>query len=281
MEWNDLRFLLAVARAGSLTSAARTLGVATTTAGRRVAALEGAVGLKLVRRHPDGVALTPAGLRLVELAAGIAAQVRDVEKDLGAPGENLGEIRVSATESIGTEIVSPSLPRLYSAHPTLRVTLRSESGLADFARGGADIAIRMNQPKRADLVRRRLGVFRLGVYAAASMDSHEACAALTYDESYGSIPERDWLHQRGYGAARLQASSTRVLVEATRAGLGVAVLPTFWAERVEGLKRVDLKSPPDRTAWLVYHADSRDLPSIRVVADHLIEVFRQALEERG
>jgi DNA-binding transcriptional LysR family regulator len=160
LDWDDLRFFLAVARGGSTLAAARAMRVSQTTAARRVAALEEALGLALFERRQAGYALTPAGEALVasaeavELAAGgfagmAAAQARD----------STGTVRITTIELYASTLLPPLLRDLHEAHPGIRIELDTADSLRDLAGGEADIALRAGKSEGwpAALVGRRFG----------------------------------------------------------------------------------------------------------------------------
>lgn len=287
VEWSDLRYLLALARAGSLGVAARSLGVATTTVSRRIDALEAALGLRLVERSADGARLTPEGARLVELAAGMeesAAAVQRAASDL----RGTGVVRVSATETVIADLLAPALGALYAERPALRLELRSNASLVSLSRADADLAVRMARPDDSALLVRRLAPITLGLFASRAYLRGRAPEGLTlgeervlaYDDGYGPIPEVRWVREAGLGPAQgLRTTSTRALLEAARAGVGIALLSRALASRA-GLIEIPAPSPiPPRVPHLLMHRDLRRVPDVRAVADWIRDTLDAALRE--
>ncbi|MEM9188520.1 MAG: LysR family transcriptional regulator [Myxococcota bacterium] len=281
MEWSDLPFFLAVVRDGSMTAAARRLGVAPTTVGRRVAALEDALGFRLFDRTPDGPVLTEKGERFASLSRGVEAEMHQLERALQTQAASAGstEVRITATEGVCAEIVAPSLSELCRGWPELRVTLRAQPSVVSLARREADLAVRMRRPTDGlSLVARRLGELSLGLYARHPVSDFAAARFVGYDDSYGPIDEVR-LFEEVHDRVVLRSSSTRVLLRATLDGIGIGLLPTFLARRYPQLQPVDLGwELPRRTLWLVYHEDLRTSVAVRRVADHLAGSFEQVLQ---
>ena len=164
--WDELRTFVEVARDGSLSAAARRLGLTQPTVGRHIDALEAALGLTLFARSPRGLTPTPAALALephVEaMAAAAAALARTASGEAAA---DRGAVRVTASEIIGSEVLPPILAAFHATHPGIAVELALSNRTADLARRDADVAVRMVRPTQSGLVARRIGSSRIGLYA--------------------------------------------------------------------------------------------------------------------
>jgi DNA-binding transcriptional LysR family regulator len=284
-EWSDLQLLLAVARNASFGAAARRLGVAAPTVGRRVDALERALGLRLIERQSSGARVTPEGARIVALAEQAEERLAELERTALTLREGRAPaVRVSATESVIAERLAPALPQLFARDPQLRVDLSSVAAIVSLARGEADLAIRMVRPTGNSLIARRLATIRLGLYASrgylAGRRPEQLALSderlLGFDDSYGLIPELQWMRDAGLEAAvALRCSSTRALALAAAGGVGIALLPAALAERA-GLLEIPAPRPiPARTPWLVMHAQSRSWPALRTVAAWVVQAFAE------
>jgi DNA-binding transcriptional LysR family regulator len=283
--WDDLRYLLAVSRAGSMSRAAKQLKVAMTTVGRRLDALEQGLGVRLVERSPTGVQLTEAGRLLAEQARGVEVQIAGLERVAqGYQGEVEGEVRVSTIETLAAEVIAPSLPELRRLHPELCVRLMSEQAVVSLARHEADIAIRLGRPQAGSLVARRLATIHFGLYASPSYLARRGRPArpeqgfeghdwVTYALPEQLVPEHGWMAARaGTRPAAMSTNSVRVLLEGVMAGLGLGVLPTVLAP--PGLVR--LLGPEvleSRGVWMILHEDSARVARVRVAADHIAREF--------
>ena len=283
MQTGDLEWLLAIARAGSLSAAAKARGVAVSTAARRLDALEAELKVRLIDRRPGGARLTPEGTRIAALAGPAIDTADRIERAAAAmrSGSQL-PVSVSATEFVVSGILAPALPRLWAKHRGLSITLRSQADLVSLASRDADLAIRMSRPRGASLMARKLPLLRLGLFASPAYLGGRSPDGLrlgeerllVYDDSYGPLPEREWVDAGGFApAVALRTGSTRALVAAAEAGGGIALLPAVVA-RPRGL--VEVPAPtvlPGRTPWLIAHRDLRRLPPIRAVHAWIVETF--------
>src|SRR5215469_1721453 len=148
-QWDDVRFFLAVARAGSLSGAARALGVGHVTVGRRIALLE---------RTPDGFMTTSAGEAILRQCAAMESAAMDLERIVAGRDALLtGSVRVTATEALAYQVIAPAIAALRDTHPELRIDLIVGVRSLDIARREADLAVRFARPAASELVCRKLG----------------------------------------------------------------------------------------------------------------------------
>ena len=288
MDWDDVRVFCAAAQARTLSAAARRLGSSVATVGRRIDALEAALGVRLFHRSPSGVALTTPGRVLLERAALAAAAMDDVDRlAAGLRASDWPDpIRVSATEPFVSEVLAPALPRLLAVAPELRIDLASTTTVVSLAAREADIAVRFARPVGDSLVVRRLPSLEFGLFAARSYLAGRRPTALTlprerwlgFDASYGRIPEVAWMEDAGLAAAVVvRSSSTRALINAAVAGAGIALLPRLLAGQCAGLVEIPAPRPiPARPVWLVTHRDLRRARPLRLVRDWIADAFAVA-----
>src|SRR5262249_4346350 len=153
--WELYRTFLGVLREGSLSGAARTLGITQPTAGRHVAALERSLDLALFTRSPSGLLPTEAALALRDYAEAMSSTAAALRRAADSQGEGVkGTVRISASEVVGAEVLPPIVAALRQAHPELQVELVLTNRVQDLLRQEADIAVRMTQPKQDVLVAR-------------------------------------------------------------------------------------------------------------------------------
>lgn len=286
----DCDALVALARHGTFSGAAKKRGVAVTTIARRIAALEAATGLALIDRRASGAVLTDAGRALADVAGPLSSQldrIGHLAASLRA-GTATRPVRVSATEFVVSDVLAPHLAGLATGSSRTAIELRSEADVVSLAARDADIAVRMVRPEGASLIVRKLPALTLSLYAAHVYSERQGIGEdlsrahlLTYDDSYGKLPETVWIDAHGLGAAVvLRTASTRALLTAARGGAGVALLPDAIATQVPELIRI--YSPirfAARTPWLTYHRDmQRDRP-LRRVADWIEHCFRQLVAQ--
>lgn len=291
MDWEDLRHFTALVQEGSLSAAARRLGVEHATVGRRVAALEAASGVKLVDRRSGRYRLTPAGGRLAGIAERMAAEALAAERamrSLRGPVET--EISVSAPPAIASRIIAPRLTELAQAYPHLRVLLASDAREVSLVRGEADLAVRLSRPAGARLVARRIGSVTYRPYAACGYMQGRDNADVVFlglDESLAGAPHERWMRRlAGDRRIGLRTNDLAVQCAAASAGLGVAVLPDFLAVNA-GLVPVNLADrddlaggPVTRDIWLVWHEDLRNSADLHTVAEFIAGCVRRGADEQ-
>jgi DNA-binding transcriptional LysR family regulator len=283
LDWDDLKFFLAVARGGSTLGAGRALKVSQTTVARRIAAFEARLGLILFERRQAGYALTPAGEALVAEAEAMEVAASAFAEAAGAQARDArGTVCVTTLELYGVSIMPPILRDLHDAHPGLLIELDLTDHRRDLAAGEADVALRAEQ-KSSDLglVGRRVGtdswtIYCSRDYAAAHSRPHSA-ADLREHPIIGGGGEKIWPRYQAWlqrlqleGAVTMQASSGAGLLAAVRAGAGLAVLPSFVADRDPDLVRcLEPIAGDEYGLWLMTHERLRHTPRVRAVMDFL------------
>jgi len=289
LDWNDLRFALAIARAGSLSAAARDLRVHQATAGRHLSALEASLGFPLFLRTPAGLLPTTEGTQVLGSIQELAASLTRFEQ--GARGEfdgTRGLVRIAVTETGARQLLEAAIPAVLQAHDGLAIELVPANTVIDLSRGEADLAVRLVQPDDA-LVARRLGFVRYGLYGAdvyLKRRGHKLPADLAGHDvvlpsrELAKGPEGTWLAQHA-GRARpvLRGSSLSTLAIAAEHGVGLTVLPTNLAAMHPKLRKLrPLDEIPPRPVWLVMHPHQRKLPRVRVVAEAVAREVKQRLQ---
>lgn len=288
LDWNDLRYFLAVAREGSTLAAGRKLRVSQTTVARRIAALEEAVGFPLFDKRQAGYALTPAGeglldrARQVDLAATAFAEAAAAEKR-----DTSGVVRIT-TQEIFMILLAPMLRELHERHPEIMIELDDSQDFRDLAEGEADIALRSSIGDLGPgVVGRRIGPDDWTLYCSRSYaDEHGVPRTRAQLKKHAFIggggPKlwraySGWLHQLGLDdRVVMHHASAMGMLSAIRSGLGIAVLPRIVADAEPDL--VQCTPPRDdhgRTMWLVTHERVRKTPRVRAVIDFLYERLMQ------
>jgi DNA-binding transcriptional LysR family regulator len=278
-DWQDLRHFAALAREGSLSAAARRLKVDHATVARRIAALETALGLKLVDRRARAYLLTAEGRRIAAIAERM--ETTAFELDRAARGSQTGlagPVTVSAPPTLAATLIAPRLATLYAEHPGIRVKLIGEKRSASLSRREADIAVRLNRPEEKSLVVRRVGRLEFALFASPAYLESRAPATygfIAYDDPMDQSPQQVWL--RGFARGRpimLRASDLEVHREAAKSGVGIAALPRFFGESDPGLVRVETGGKGiGREIWLAVHSDLRRAPVVRATLDFLVGCF--------
>jgi DNA-binding transcriptional LysR family regulator len=285
-DWDDLRFFLAVARAGRLTAAARQLEADHTTVSRRISALEGALRAKLFERKPQGYSLTEQGERLLGLAEGMETQALAVASQVGGADLALsGTVRIGAPDGIGTYFLAPELGALAERHPDLTLQLVALPRTFSLSKREADIAITLEQPTEGRLVSRKLTDYRLRLYASrdylarhgpmADLADLSGKTLVTYVADLIYSPVLDYFSGlEKYTARRYECASVVAQLEAVRAGVGVGILHDYAVRQFPELQAVLPEVSYLRTYWLVTHADVRNLRRVEEVYSFILSRVR-------
>ena len=285
MNWDDLRFFLAVARAGTLQAAARQLGVDHTTVSRRIKALEAGLGQALFARHLAGHELSPAGLALLPKAEAMEqaalAVLQPADQTADAPHELSGVVRVGATEGFGAAILAPALAQLGQAHPRLTVDLLAVPRAVHLSKREADVVVSLTRPQRGPYVVTKLCDYELHLYASRSylaahapIRSRDDLAGHAYIGYVDELLFSDELHFLGelYRPASYALRSTSVTAQlhATVAGAGIAILPGFLAQGQPQLTRILPRLAQfTRSFWMSMPAENKSVPRIAAVWRYL------------
>lgn len=282
-DWNLHRTFLAVIEGGSLSGAARRLGLTQPTAARHIDALEDAVGGELFLRSQRGMIPTDLAQALRPYAESLAATAAAFMREAGgAEGAVRGAVRVSASEVISVEHLPPILARLRQRYPQLVIELVSSNAVDDLLQRGADIAVRNVEPVHNALVARRMPSVELGLHARADYlarrGTPKTIADLADHDLIGfdrETPAIRAILQRypafGRDAYALRADSDLVQLSAIRAGFGIGLCQTP-AQRDSELVRLlaDVVSI-ELGVWIVMHEDLRKSARCRAVFEALVE----------
>ena len=277
MRWDDLRILAALERAGSLAAAARRLGVNHATVSRRITALENDLGQQLIRRLARSTPLTEYGREIARIAQEMELGAQKVQRvGHAAHGTLTGTVRLTAPPVLVSQMIIPAMVGLRSAHPKLQIVLSANSHVASLDSGQADLAVRMVEPQGRQNIVRRIGQVDFALYARAAIAERPAkeWRFIAFDETLAHVAQQRWLEEfAGNRPFDLLTGDFHSQFAAARAGLGVALLPCIMGEPCTDLIRIAPEQPEPRPVWLVIHADLRDAPAVRVVADMLVDEF--------
>jgi DNA-binding transcriptional LysR family regulator len=277
--WDDLRFLLALAREGTLTAAATALGVSQPTVGRRISVLEKKVGTPLIERRPEGYRLSDAGQAVVAQAEHIEAAVLAADRATASNSRKLrGTVKLTSAEWLCGAVFAPALAGFGQTHPDITVELVAEARWINLPRGESDLAIRGARFEHPGLLQRRVALSEVGVYAtsdylkarglpdlAAGSPGHRF-VTLTEDATRGDTA---WLKAHASSAQVSARANGRLLLATLAAGGGgLVLLPRFVGDATPGLTLLELSPvPPPRELYLGMRPDSRAIPRVRAVAE--------------
>lgn len=279
LDWDDLRVLLAVARAGSLAGAARHLKVNESTVGRRVARAEQRLDARLFERDRGLLHPTAAGQAVIAAAERVEREVQAAESAVsGTDTLAAGLVRVTSVPLLINRLLVPALPALLNQHPDLHVELIAEPRDLSLTKREADVALRLARPRKGvRAIARRIGQLDYGVYGPTRR-RRKTLPWIAYEEAMADLPQQRWLAQHADDAApRVTVNDAEAILQAVKAGLGRSLLPIAIAGREPGLKRLDKGAPAlSRELWLLVHPELRKLVRIRTVMDWLIETLETA-----
>jgi DNA-binding transcriptional LysR family regulator len=292
-DWNLYRAFLAVLTEGSLSAAARALGLTQPTLGRQVAQLEHDLGVALFTRSPQGLKPTDAALDLAPHAQAMAGAAGAMARAASGAGNTArGVVRLTASEIIGAEVLPAILAAYRPLHPGVVVELSLDNQQQDLLRGAADIAVRMVRPTQEALVARRLADTHLGLYAhrryieaegaPQTLEDLKAHALVGFDRGtpfLRNLAQNLPVSRDGFA---FRADSDLAQLAATRAGFGIGFVQHGIARRepdlipvCPGLLGFSLG------VWLVMHEDLRATLRMRTMFDHLAEGLSAFLATSG
>ena len=281
--WDDLRYILTVAEAGSVSKAARELGVNHATILRHLAAFESHHRVTLFNRFPTGYALTTEGHEVVESLREIELSIAGLQRQISGFDRGAeGELRVTTTDTILASMVNPHLPAFLDAYPKITMDVLVTGGQVDLARREADVALRCSQRPPDDLVGIRVCKLDFAAFASAGyLDRHidrplPAHRWLAPANALKQSPAATWLRAAvPESAVVYRADSFVALGQAACSGLGVALLPCVYGDQKDGLVRVGEPVPEaEDSLWLLTHRDLRRSGTVRAFIDHYLEKLR-------
>jgi DNA-binding transcriptional LysR family regulator len=300
LDWNDLRYFIAVAREGSTLAAGRALRVSQTTVARRIAALEQALGFPLFDKRQAGYALSPAGEQLLQKAVKVEESASAFSDAAAAHSRDLsGTVKITTEEIYAVTLLAPLLPELRQLHPEIVIDLDTSQAIRDLGAGEADISLRStsetSQP--AGVVGRKLCVDDWTLYCSKDYAARHG-APKSLDEIKGHpiigggggnlwVHYQAWLQALGLeDEVAMHHATSGGLLAGVRSGFGIAVLPCVVADSDPELHRcIAPRTKHGRVLWLFTHDRVRHTPRVRAVIDFLYERLsrhvRQLEEKRA
>lgn len=282
MDWDHLRFFLALAKDHRLVVAARSLQVNHTTIARRISALEQEMGVQLFTRSNSGYELTEAGHQLENIAKQVEKQIGNIRNQVNEVNQEIGGIvRIGTTEGFGTVIIAPILNALGKQYPKLIIDLLALPRMVNLSRREADIVITLQRPTRGPYLVTKLQDYSLRLYASpeylASNPSIHARSDLDKQTFISYIDDLLFSKELSYlddicrpQRIAFRSTSIQAQLQAALSGLGIAILPSFMAEPVAGLVPV-LKEEIEiiRSFWMIMPNEYRKIDRMNLVWDHI------------
>lgn len=269
LDWNDIRFYLAVARRGNIAKAAEDLKVNQSTVMRRIDAMEDRLNLTLFLRNRGDYQLTAAGRLILEPAEKMDAQVLELERRLtGHEDTDGGDVVLTAPSFIIRHLLSPALKDFFASHPDINLTLHATNSFLDLQRNDADVALRLtDDPEKhlpPNLIGRKLGSIELCAYRDTATDAAQA-SWIGWDDA---VDFEGWITRNHYPARPVQMVSDDIpgQVQALRAAPLLAVLPCLLGDREDGIERVEGCAPFEGfEIWVLTHPDLKGTKRISAV----------------
>jgi DNA-binding transcriptional LysR family regulator len=284
LDWTDLRFLLAVKRAKTLSAAARKLGCDQTTVGRRIDALEKSLDRRLFRRTPDGYFPTGDGELALARAERIEDEIMAMEREIGGRDERpQGQVRLTTYESMGQHFLAPRLAAFRQRYPEIELQLNMDNRPLNLSRREADLALRPGKPSQQELQVRKIGAVVAGLYAAPSyLKKRGEPRTVAELAGHDVIDDEDghrlyrlsqWLHQlMRPGRVTLRCDSAVVQAQAAADGGGIAVLYCYVGDGHRGLRRILPDEELESDLWILVHRDLQHAARVRALIDFLVEL---------
>ncbi len=285
MNWDDLRYVLALSKAGSLARAAKALEVNHTTVGRRIEAAEASLGVRLFTRTTTGYVPTADAQRLLAPMTLVEEAVHSVERSAQANQDALtGPVRVTSPETFGVSYLAPRLAAFGHAHRGLTIELVPGGEVLDLGRRQAEIAVRFFRSPHENLVVRRVGEVSYGLYASVDYLARrplKSARDLKDHSLLGPTPgphviDALWLQKLASGAPPAFVSELSLaLLGAARASAGIAVLPRYLGDTEPTLQHLAMPDEPSESLWLTVHRDLKATPRVRALLDFLAATLKR------
>jgi len=278
MRWDDLKFVLALHRSGTLVGAGKLLHVNTSTVGRRILALEKTLGTRLFDRMAGAYHPTSKAKRVVACAEEMEIQANTLTRQIqGSDSRVEGPVRITALDSFLDRLVVPALPRLLESHEGLEVTLESDLRLFELSRGEADIAVRTAQPTHPEMVARSLGLQTTAFYQAVGQTWSDDLPLIALPNSLNHAEYNALLVKHVAGGRIVARANTEArITEMVRLGIGIGLIDCFAGEVEPDLERLPGLGQIEVTLWAVTHVEMRRSARVRTVIDFLSEVVANA-----
>ncbi len=281
MQWDDMRFFLAVARARTLSAAAKSLSVDATTVGRRIDRLSGELKTTLFEVGPAGHMLTASGIELQKHAEEVERSIIAAASSItGEQSSFAGTVRLSLSEGFATWVVAKNLTSFKALHPQIKLEIVTTNGFLNPSKREADLAVMLARPIKGPLIAHKLTDYTLGLYASREylekFPTPQTVNDLRQHDLIGYISDFIYAEELRYLTEisddltpSISSSSINVQRELTRAGLGVSVLPNFIGSMDEQLIPVMPSIQIQRSFWIVVHRDLAKVARVRAVIEWL------------
>jgi DNA-binding transcriptional LysR family regulator len=286
MNWDDLRFALAVAELGSLSAAAEALGVNASTVLRRIAALEKSLDVRLFERDRSGYRLTQEGQVLIQSLRPVEERIAAISKSY-SPSEAGAEmsLRMSTPAALGNALIAPRIGQFRADNPALILNLLVTDGAVPVKLGMLDLALSYGCPTSGDMVVRKLADIGYGLYATPELLSRHKTSSqnilaglpmIGMGASNIALAPNEWsLNAEKQCRTVMRTDDANIRFGSVMSNVGIAVLPNFLADNVVGLTRIHGPETVGRAElWLATHKEARHVARMRALVDFLVKLTR-------
>jgi len=284
LDWDDLRYVLAVHRAKTLNAAARSLKVDKATVSRRIGAVEEALGVRLFDRKPDGYELTPHGERVLAAVGEMDQTVSSLVADLSEHrGESGGVVYLTVPQFFASQVLLPALPAFRAAHAGIELVVNASSSVLNMAQREAEVGLRNVKPDQLSVTVKRVGVLAMALYASKDYLARRGMPAkpkelarhdvISWPDLFTYAQAFRWVNESG-AATAVRLNDSAVMCDATAAGLGIAALPCILGDERPGLVRLDAFGIGRDEIYAVAPGELRRSARVRAVIELLVDVWR-------
>lgn len=287
LDWDDLRFFLAVVRHRTLATAAKHLHVTQSTVSRRIASLQDGMGVRLLNRTAEGYVPTLAGESIRGHVERVEAEALSLERAVAGHDTRLqGLVRISSSQLLTSHLLVPSVAALHTLHRGIQIEALPEMPGNSLANRDVDIILRLRQFQDEELVVRKIGEISFALYGGLAYfarhgepDLAIGCPGhqlITLLDDQDLSAQAAWLAEyAGRAQVTLRADSYETQYWAAYCGGGLALLPRFRADGEAALKQVEMSSSaPSAEIWMGVHRENRQVPRVRIVLDLIAEAVR-------
>ena len=277
MNWDDLRFFLALSREGSVSGAGRALGVKHTTVARRIRAFEEQLGTRLFDHLPDGYAMTQAAENMFEHALAMESLALTVHREVfSRDAELAGPLKLTVSHDLADRLIVPKLGAFTEAYPHIDLQLLTTTDPIDLAAREADIAVRLTAKPPDYLVGREITRLAHGIYGTTrTLRKLSDPVNVILFRSEADRPA--WVTENFPNARTVfRVDDVSSMAAATRSHLGLSRMPCYCGDSDTGLRRLDVPlTPSDWGVWILSHVDLRATARVRVCREFLLETIEQ------
>lgn len=292
MNWDFYRYFLVTARSGSLKVAAKKLKVNQTTVGRNITALEEELGIRLFERRSDGFLITTAGQRILNSMQEVEDKINAAELVLAGKDEKPeGLVKLAMPGAFANQWLIPRLGPFIEKYSGVNLEFVTGPSLVNLTRREADLALRLVEPKQAELMVRRIGSMNLLIYGHKKLfeksvyprkiEDLERFSFIGLTPESTSKPELNLLKEiEGSIKVKVRSAAWSSVYAAIENGLGIGILPTFMGKNNSDLIPVLKHLTASIPLWMVYHPDLKHAARIRMTIDFILELLKNDFDKK-